>query len=102
MTATRVRYRRAPGDSVATARGTPRSCRCRSRTSANDLRNPWTAEPWSARLEFDYRPDECLVRPFRSGLAGARSRREQPAVLAMHQRLMKRQKRRWTDGDREL
>ena len=28
----------------------------------DDVRNPWTAEPRIARLEFDDGPDECLVR----------------------------------------
>ncbi len=33
----------------------------------DDARNPWTAEPRIARLEFDDGLDECLVRPFRPG-----------------------------------
>jgi hypothetical protein len=37
--------------------------------------------------------------PFRSGPLRARPRREQPAVLAVHQRLMKRQERRRADRD---
>src|SRR5262245_27636115 len=64
--------------------------------------HPWTAEPRIARLEFDDGLDECLVRPFRAGLPRARRRREQPAVLATHQRLMKRQERRRAEGDGDL
>ena len=64
-------------------------------------RNPWTAEPRIAQLELDDGLDECLARPLRSGLLRARARREQSAVLATHQRLMKRQERRgaYADGD---
>jgi hypothetical protein len=40
--------------------------------------------------------------PFRSGPLRARPRREQPAVLAVHQRLMKRQERRRADGDSDF
>ena len=67
----------------------------------DDARNPWTAEPRIARLELDDGLDECLARPLRSGLLRARARREQSAVLATHQRLMKRQERRgaYADGD---
>ena len=68
----------------------------------DDARNPWTAEPRIARLEFDDGLDECLVRPFRAGLPRARRRREQPAVLATHQGLMKRQERRGAEGDGDL
>ena len=68
----------------------------------DDARNPWTAEPRIARLELDDGLDECLARPLRSGLLRARARREQSAVLATHQRLMKRQKRRGAYGDGDL
>ena len=60
----------------------------------DDPRNPWTAEPGIARLQFDDGLDERRVRPLRPALLGARCRREQPAVLALHQDLMKRQERR--------
>src|SRR5216684_4119281 len=40
--------------------------------------------------------------PFRSGLLRARARREQSAVPAMHQRLMKRQERRGAQADGDL
>src|SRR6266852_1660023 len=68
----------------------------------DDARNPRTAEPGIARLELDDGLDECGAWPLRSGLLRARARREQSAVLAMHQRLMKRQERRGAqaDGDR--
>src|SRR6266849_935679 len=67
----------------------------------DDARNPRTAEPRIARLELDDGLDECVARPLRSGLLRARARREQSAVLATHQRLMKRQERRgaYADGD---
>ena len=39
----------------------------------DDARNPWTAEPRIARLEFDDGLDECLVRALRSGLLRARA-----------------------------
>ena len=68
----------------------------------NDARNPWTAEPRIARLEFDDGVDQSLVRPFRSGLLWTRCRREQPAVLATHQGLMKRQQRRRAKGDGDV
>jgi hypothetical protein len=46
-----------------------------------------------------HRPDQALHQR-----VGQRDMRDgfELAVLAMHQRLMKRQKRGWTDGDREL
>ena len=62
-----------------------------SERAGDDARDPWTAEPWIARLELDDGLDECLVRPFRSGLLRVRRRRKQPAVFATHQGLMKRQ-----------
>ena len=40
----------------------------------DDARNPRTAEPRIARLEFDDGLDECLARPLRSGLLRARRR----------------------------
>src|SRR4051812_941409 len=40
----------------------------------DDARDPWTAEPRVARLEFDDGPDECLVWAFRSRLVRARPR----------------------------
>src|SRR5262249_37552879 len=64
--------------------------------------HPWTAEPRIARLDVDDGLDECVVRPFRGGLARARRRREQAAVLATHQRLIKRQERRRAEGDGDL
>src|SRR5262249_56716999 len=67
-----------------------------------DARNPWTAESRIARLKFDDGPDEGLVRPFRPALLRAPPRREQPAVLATHQRLMQRQERRRAQGHGEL
>ena len=72
-----------------------------SATSPN-VRNSWTPEPRIARLEFDDGPDECLLRSFRSGLLGARRRREQPAVLATHQRPMKCQECCGAEGDGDL
>ena len=68
----------------------------------DDARNPWTAEPRIARLELDDSLDECLARPLRSGLLRARAQREQLAVLAAHQRLMKRQERRGAQVDGDL
>src|SRR5712691_337851 len=67
----------------------------------DDARNPRTAEPRIARLELDDGLDECVARPLRSGLLRALARGEQSAVLATHQRLMKRQERRgaYADGD---
>jgi hypothetical protein len=38
----------------------------------DDARNPRTAKPGIARLQSDPGLDECLVRPFRSGLRRAR------------------------------
>ena len=69
--------------------------------SRDDARNPWTAEPRSTRLELDDGLDECLARPRRSGLLRALARREQSAVLATYQCLMKCQERRgaYADGD---
>ena len=40
----------------------------------NDARNPWTAEPRIARLEFDDGADERFARPLRSGLFRTLSR----------------------------
>src|SRR2546426_1551833 len=40
----------------------------------DDVRNPWTAERRIARFELDDGLDECLARPLRSGLLGARAR----------------------------
>ena len=57
----------------------------------DDARNPRTAEPGIARLELDDGLDECVARPLRSGRLPELARREQAAVLAMHQRLMTRQ-----------
>ena len=53
------------------------------------------------RREFDDGLDKCLARPLRSGFLRALARREQAAVFATHQRLMKRQERRgaYADGD---
>src|SRR5712664_3053998 len=65
----------------------------------DDARNPWTAEPRIARLELNDGLDECLAWPLWSGLPWARARREQAAVLATHQRPMKRQQRRGPYGD---
>src|SRR5713101_7599846 len=56
----------------------------------DDARNPWTAEPRIARLELDDGLDERLARALRSGLLRAPARCEQSAVLATHQRLLKR------------
>ena len=69
--------------------------------SRDDARNPWTAEPRIPRLEFNDGLDKCLARPLRSGFLRALARREQSAVFATHQRLMKRQERRgaYADGD---
>ena len=69
--------------------------------SRDDARNPWTAEPRITRLELDDGLDKCLARPLRSWLLRALARREQSAVLATHQRLMKCQERRgaYADGD---
>ena len=69
--------------------------------SRDDARNPWTAEPRIPRLELDDGLDKCLARPLRSGFLRALARREQSAVFATHQRLMKRQERRgaYADGD---
>ena len=68
----------------------------------DDAVNPRTAEPRIARLELDDSLDQCVARPLRSGLLRARARREQSAILAMHQRLMKRQERRGTYADGDL
>ena len=68
----------------------------------DDARNPWTAEPRIARLELDDGLDQCLVRPFRSGLLRARRGREQPAVFATHQGLMECEECRGTEGDGDL
>src|SRR5262245_42128872 len=68
----------------------------------DDVRDPWAAEPRIARVEFDDGLDERLVRPFRAGLRRAKRRREQPAVLATHQGLMKRQERRGAEGNGDL
>ena len=67
----------------------------------DDARDPWTAEPRISRLELHDSLDKRLARPLRSGLLRARARREQSAVLATHQRLMKRKERRgaYADGD---
>src|SRR5262245_20512173 len=65
----------------------------------DDARYPWTAEPRLTRLELDDGLDECLARPLRSGCLRARARREQSAVFATHQRLMKRQERRGAYAD---
>src|SRR6202521_4795381 len=67
----------------------------------DDARNPRTAEPRIARLELDDGLDKCVARPLRSGLLRALARREQSAVLATHQGLMKRQERRgaYANGD---
>ena len=69
--------------------------------SRDDARNPWTAEPRIPRLELDDGLGKCLARPLRSGLLLKLARREQSAVFATHQRLMKRQERRgaYADGD---
>ena len=64
--------------------------------------NPWTAEPRIARFEFDDGSDKGFVRALRSRFLRARPRREQPGILATHQRLMKRQKRGGAEGDGEL
>ena len=55
-----------------------------------DARNPRTAEARIARLELDDRLDQCLARALGTGLLSARVLREQAAVLATHQRGMKR------------
>ena len=69
--------------------------------SRDDARNPWTAESRIPRRELDDGLDKCLARPLRSGFLRALARREQSAVFATHQRLMKRQERRgaYADGD---
>ena len=69
--------------------------------SRDDARNPWTAEPRIPRLELNDGLYKCLARPLRSGFLRALARREQSAVFATHQRLMKRQERRgaYADGD---
>src|SRR5947209_2465002 len=68
----------------------------------DDARNPRTAEPRIARLELDDGLDECVARPLWSGRLPALVRREQSAVLATHQRLMKRQERRGAQADGDL
>jgi hypothetical protein len=68
----------------------------------NDARNPGTAEPRIAGLELDDGVDEGLARSLRSGRLRALARREQLAVLATHQRLVKREERRGTHTDRDL
>jgi hypothetical protein len=68
----------------------------------DDARNPRTAEPGIARLELDDGLDECVARLLRSGRPPALARREQSAVLATHQRLMKRQERRGAPADGDL
>src|SRR5216684_3770840 len=68
---------------------------------SDDARDPWTTEPRVARLQLDDGLDEGRARPLRSRLLRALARREQSAVRATHQRLMKRQERRgaYADGD---
>ena len=68
----------------------------------DDARDPWTAEPRIARLELDDGLDECLARALRAWLLGTLARREQAAVLATHQRGMKRQACRGAYGDGDL
>ena len=68
----------------------------------DDARNPRTAEPGIARLELHDGLDECVVRSLRSDRLPALARREQSAVLAMHQRLMKRQECRGAQADGDL
>src|SRR5712692_8451336 len=97
----RARCRPWQGDSVSTARGKRRACGGRPKRERDDAGNPRTAEPRIARLELDDGLDECRARSLRSGLLGAVAPREQSVVLATHQRLMKRLKRRrvYRDGD---
>ena len=68
----------------------------------DDARNPWTAEPRIARLELDDGLDQCIVRPFRARCPRARRRREQPAVLAAHQGVMKCQERGGAEHESDL
>jgi hypothetical protein len=68
----------------------------------DDARNSWTAEPRIARLELDDRLDECLVRPFRTGLLRTWRGGEQPAVFSTRQSLMKCEERRGAQGDGDL
>jgi len=68
----------------------------------DDAGDPWAAEPRIARLELDDSLDKRLARPLRAGPLGARARREQAAVLAAHQRGMKREERRRAYRDGEL
>src|SRR6266851_6296868 len=73
-----------------------------AKRARDDAGNPRTAEPRIARLELDDGLDECRARSLRSGLLWAMARREQSVVLATHQRLLKRQKRRRAYGDGDL
>ena len=68
----------------------------------DDARNPWTPEPRIARLELDDGLDERLARPLGARFLWSRARGKQAAVLATHQRLMKRQERRRSHSDGDL